>query len=60
MQILMESWGYSCSVYNEHSKLWVMFREDEALVEAKVDKLNESLGWQYLHFKRGFMDYWKE
>lgn len=59
MQILMEQWGYNCSVYNENSKLWVLFHEDINNVKAKVDTLNSSLGWEYLHFKNGFMDYWK-
>lgn len=59
MQILMDQWGYTCSVYNEHAKLWVMFREDPAVVTPKVQALNQSLGWGYLHHKAGFMDYWK-
>ena len=59
MQILMEQWGYNCSVYNEHSKMWVLFHDDADQIQAKTKKLNHSLGWEYLHFKNGFMDYWK-
>lgn len=59
MQILMKQWGYHCSVYNEHAKLWVMFRQDPAEVEAEVAALNRAMGWSYLHCKSGFMDYWK-
>ena len=59
MQILMNDWGYSCSVYNEQSKMWVFFRHDPDLIESRVAKVNHSLGWVYLHFKKGFMDYWK-
>jgi hypothetical protein len=59
MEILMEQWKYNCSVYNEQSKMWVLFREETKEVQARVDKLNNSLGWEYLHFKNGFMDYWK-
>lgn len=59
MQILMAAWGYSCSVYNEHSKMWVLFRQDAELIQSRVAKVNQSLGWEYLHFKEGFMDYWK-
>ena len=58
MQILMDQWGYHCSVYNERSKLWAMFRTPEHSVLARVDKLNEWIGHKYLHFKVGFMDYW--
>lgn len=59
MGILMTDWGYQCSVYNEHSKMWVLFRDKPESVKSCVDKLNKSLGWEYLHFKEGFMDYWR-
>lgn len=59
MQILMDAWGYGCSVYNEHSKMWVLFRQDADLIQSRVAKINRTLGWEYLHFKQGFMDYWK-
>lgn len=58
MQLLMEQWRYTCSVYNEHSKMWVMFRNSPEAVRRKVDGLNAVVGWEYLHFKNGFMDYW--
>jgi hypothetical protein len=59
MQILMADWGYTCSVYNEHAKLWVLFKQPVDQVQPRVEALNAALGWQYLHFKPGFMDYWK-
>lgn len=59
MQILMDEWGYTCSVYNEHSKMWIFFRQDVEPVQKNVSKINQSLGWEYLHFKAGFMDYWQ-
>lgn len=58
MQMLMEQWNYTCSVYNEHSKMWVMFRTPTHEVSEKVTELNSTLGFEYLHFKNGFMDYW--
>lgn len=58
MDLLMRQWGYTCSVYNEHAKLWVMFRGDTAEVEQRVGALNEFLGWEYLHFAVGFMAFW--
>jgi hypothetical protein len=58
MQILMEQWGYSCSVYNEHSKMWVMFKRPVHEIKQAVQDLNSDLGFEYLHFKKGFMDYW--
>jgi hypothetical protein len=59
MQVLMDAWGYTCSVYNEHSKLWVLFRAEPEQVRAKSAHMNRQLGWNYLHFKSGFVDYWK-
>lgn len=59
MQVLMDQWGYACSVYNERSKMWVLFKRPAAEIAPKVDELNRELGWNYLKFKAGFMDYWK-
>ncbi|WP_250508306.1 MULTISPECIES: class I SAM-dependent methyltransferase [unclassified Caballeronia] len=59
MQILMEQWGYQCSVYNEHAKLWVLFRQEPTAIESKVEALNKAMGWSYVRYKAGFMDYWK-
>lgn len=59
MGVLMDAWGYSSSVYNEHSKMWILFRQSPDVVEQRVTGLNQALGWEYLHFSRGFMDYWR-
>jgi hypothetical protein len=59
MQILMDQWGYRCSVYNPNTKLWVLFKANSDSIRHKVDQLNSSLGHEYLIFKKGFVDYWK-
>ncbi len=59
MNILMEQWGYKCSVYNPNAKLWIMFKDSPYQIEIKTNKINTLVGIQYLHFKEGFMDYWK-
>lgn len=59
MEILINQWGYSCSVYNEHSKMWILFKTNIKEIAEKVEILNKSIGWNYLKFKPGFMDYWK-
>jgi len=59
MQHLMLEWGYTCCTYNEFAKMWCMFRTAPDEVEAKVSLLNTKLGWEYLHFKAGFMDFWQ-
>ncbi|RYG88549.1 MAG: class I SAM-dependent methyltransferase [Alphaproteobacteria bacterium] len=58
MNSLMQQWGYSCSVYNEHAKMWIWFKEDAEIIADKVSRINRSMGWEYLHFKHGFMDFW--
>lgn len=58
MNHLMQQWGYTSSVYNEHAKMWVWFKQDPEPIAAKVADLNRLMGWEYLHFKRGFMDFW--
>ncbi|MBK9764658.1 MAG: hypothetical protein IPO87_15240, partial [Flavobacteriales bacterium] len=58
MGILMEQWG-TYSVYNGFSKMWVMFKKSPAEILYSVEDLNNELGWNYLKFKEGFMDYWK-
>jgi Methyltransferase domain len=58
MQVLMNDWGYTSSVYNEHAKMWVLFRGNHDARE-QAARLNALLGWEYLKFKNGFMDYWK-
>ena len=58
MQMLMNQWKYTCSVYNEHSKMWIMFKRPSAEIGETVQRLNSSLGYEYFHFKEGFMDYW--
>ena len=58
MQMLMDQWNYTCSVYNEHAKTWVMFKRPSAKIGEAVRQINLDLGFKYLHFKDGFMDYW--
>ena len=58
MEVLMRQWGYQCSLYNEHAKMWLMFKRPLAEVESEVERLNKLVGWEYLHFKVGFMDFW--
>lgn len=58
MGILMQQWGYTCSVYNEHAKMWVWFKTEPRFIAGKVAVLNRSMGWEYLHYKVGFMDFW--
>ena len=58
MRLLLEQWGYQCSLYNPIAKMWFMFKSDPQQIEKKASDLNEVMGWNYVHFKNGFMDYW--
>ena len=58
MDLLMAQWGYRCSIYNEHAKMWIMFKRAPQDVEREVTLLNKVLGWKCIHFKAGFMDFW--
>ena len=58
MGILMQQWGYTCSVYNEDAKMWIWFRSEPKQIEMRAQDINAVMGWTYLHFKSGFMDYW--
>ena len=59
MQLLMDAWGYTCSVYNEYAKMWVLFRQESTSeIRNSVLHLNQIMGWEYLHYKESFMDYW--
>lgn len=58
MSILLQQWGFTCSIYVVESKTWVFFKKPISWVAMRVNAVNDILGWQYLHFKAGFMDYW--
>lgn len=63
MQILMEEWGYSESIYNPISKCWILFKKNNVNCVNKtlsvfVDSTNQLLQQEYFFHKNGFMDYW--
>lgn len=59
MEILMEQWGYECSIYCPTSKMWVLYKKKPAHIESLVRTINDEFQHDYLYFKMGFMDYWK-
>ena len=58
MSLLMRQWNYECSIYNELAKLWIWFRKDSEQLRTGIDEVNDYFGFDYLHFKSGFMDFW--
>jgi len=59
MGILMEQWGYACSIYCPTSKMWILFKKKPQKVEEAVNLINIEFQTDFLHFKTGFVDYWK-
>lgn len=59
MQILMEQWNFKCSIYCLPSKSWILFKTEPEMLQNKVEIINRSLQYDYLIYKKGFVDYWK-
>jgi hypothetical protein len=59
MGILMEQWGYTCSIYCPTAKMWTLFKDKPKGIESIVKTINTEFQTNYLYFKLGFVDYWK-
>lgn len=62
MNILMEQWGYSHSMYSPQAKSWFLFKKDHpgiARIPALVRDINREIQTRYFFDKPGFVDYWK-
>lgn len=59
MSILMEKYGFTCSIYSPLAKSWVFFKNNPSEIETKINNINSNLLNNYLVFKKGFVDYWK-
>jgi hypothetical protein len=59
MNILMSQWGYKSSIYSPLAKGWILLRSENDAIEESVRKINQELQFNYLYYKKGFMDYWK-
>ena len=58
MDVLMKDWGYECSIYCPAAKSWVLFKNAEH-IENTINSINKEFQNPYLHFKHGFVDFWK-
>ncbi len=59
MGVLMEQWGYSSSLYCPTAKMWVLYKKKPKNIESIVKAINTEFQNDYLHYKLGFVDYWK-
>jgi len=56
MEILVERWKFAASIYDLEARMWFLFR-DEAAARSAYEIARA--GRPEVHFKRGFVDYWK-
>ena len=59
MQILFDKWGFTASLYAVDARMWFWFRTRGDEVEGALPRLG-LLTDQEFHFKRGFVDYWRD
>jgi hypothetical protein len=59
MNILMNQWNYESSLYCPSSKCWVLFKKAHPNLEEKIKVINSEFQTNYLYYKIGFSDYWK-
>jgi hypothetical protein len=59
MSVLLEQWGYACSVYNVDSRLWLCFKEPPPDIRERIEAANRRPDGPPYLLKDGFVDYWK-
>lgn len=59
MGLLFEQWGYTSSVYNVDSRLWLWFKPYALDIQSLVESANRRAKGPSYIFKKGFVDYWK-
>lgn len=59
MRYLLRQWGYTCSLYNLETRLWLCFKCPPSNIEFAIAAANKRVGKPAYIFKRGFVDYWK-
>lgn len=59
MSILLRQWGYSESVYNVESRLWLFFKPGARDIGKILEEANQRLDApRYIYNPEGFVDYW--
>jgi hypothetical protein len=60
MEILMQQWGYTSSIYCPVSKSWILMKKERVQdLPEKIEAINIELQQDYLIYKKEFVDYWK-
>ena len=60
MEILMQQWNYKASIYCMSARSWILLKNDSKDLKRKVELINKEFQTDYLTYKLGFVDYWKE
>lgn len=60
MNILMEQWGFTSSLYCPKAKSWVLFKNPVAGMNEAISAINSEFQTEYILYNpKGFVDYWK-
>ena len=60
MELLMQQWEYASSIYCPSAKSWVLVKQgNRRISQDSIKVINMEFQFNYLYYKKGFMDYWK-
>lgn len=61
MQVLFDRYGYTCSIYNVPSRLWLWSKQPVEIVRDAINHANARDKGDFYHyiFSERFVDYWK-
>lgn len=59
MSLLLQQWGYTSSIYNVSSRLWLCFKRSPAELHERIEAANRRPFAPPYIAKDGFVDYWK-
>ena len=62
MDLLMKQWNYQSSIYCPLAKCWVLLKgknQKENRMADLAKAINDEFQFNYLYYKRGFMNYWR-
>jgi hypothetical protein len=59
MGILLEQWGYTCSLNNVEARLWLCFKGIPLEIQRCIELENQRRDAPTYIFSRGFFGYWK-
>ena len=58
MSLLMDQWGFACSIYIPSARIWVLFRNSYG-IKKQVEKINNKFQREYIVYTNSFCDFWK-